>query len=1611
MRCPKLCAQPDRKPHRLPSGPACRAGRRAWLWVSAAVLFTLLALAAGAHPARAAAYNYASGKELETINVGMLVLDSVQATAPAPGDYPGWYAFYILNQRPDIRPANWQIANPLAPKVVTQDIINRYNQASDYSVGQAITPNMAPYWEVNITRVDLTALSQFNLLVIHTHYLVDLTHTERELLRQYIDQGGTLWVDDCGTNGTYTAANTSTAYNGCATGNGFLFDAQFWNGVGGNGTAIVPNPTQRHPIILTPFFLSTDDLNALGDKSIGNYFITAGRGQSNTGSPGSMTAPEPALFTTVVGNSADSNMPSLSAGDYGSGHVLLSAPDIFDAISNPVENNGTPGYSTTNQFSAAPTNNLELLVNVISWATSTAGTDSVNDRRTGAQTSTINGSMSKEWIYPPSIENPNFNMANPFTGGSSSAAIFGNIAYVSDNAGYLHAFDIDPPESLTGSLNPDDGGTGTDPFTGLQFTNDLNDGTSYDELWVVNPTGGTGGLPLSAPTVAMLPGTGMCVFVEGDDGTVYAYPVGTATPTLAAKFKDNTDTSGDSYSAAGLVPPAPTVYDARLIAGQANSNVEITDLSNTTAPDYGVTFHVTSTPLNTLAQDSTPVIAPPAVASIPSNDGLYGGGDVVAYITTKEFVEALLLGSRDETLQPNTSGSGTYQTKPGLATSPLFQFQGDLQIFAPPEDPLYSPGVYENAPTFAEPQFINPNYSAPGFGLSPTSSDGFGPPFYADYDITATSTGGSSSLALTRTQISEAITGQPNTAANAVASGGAAVGPDNSIYITVNEPSLNSAYIEAVSEQNPNLGGPRNVIRWRFALASGITDASGIAYSFGGYQFVGPPVVDGGMVYALAQNGAGGSPIVLAFLADAVCGVHAQAVSSQQSTAITVTQVDESNQQNQLSPFQFHYSPGSGLITLTNFSGSLQSSPSLISNAAAPYPLQVTMPTSGGSTNPTGNSSLPMDTTLSGGQPLLQWWTSPLSSATGVVLGPLRKIGNYLYFAANFTNSATTPSQNESEIVAVDAELGVQPNDTTNDRQIVASSLPASEQQTFVQQFALAVGTSANPVTALPGLAATGNFAVIQGPSGIEGFGYHPTLVADSGRLIELAPGGNAIWAVDSTNQQQVQGGNLEEEGQSSPTSDQTGQILSSRVSLSHPSSISQVGQDDYLVADTGNNRVVRLDAAGNVVWELTSFNDPNGVIVPAPQGSNPPTFQGIPSAGSTPQGSPQLSLNAPSGATMWETVDTTSSPGNQLVYFHYLIADSGNNRVIEIDDKYTNGAIANAATDYHYVAWVSHTFDQAGRRYRYISAQLLTVPTANGTSYYVLGGVANANVAPMVTSGGTVQLAPANQDGPGSSLLLLNYGQTSTAGAFTYGNGLLAAVIDRLANDNNTTTGYVFAPMRGLHSAMAYVPANSNSGGSLWQIVIAEDDGVFSGSVAIVPPSTGSPITALTPLTAAALPYAGGLALDYTYVPGSTATGFSLTLTTTNGVANSADAFAGYQGVVDQYNTNVAATLPTGQTSVAYLNTPFDPASAVRLPSGNYLIVNRAVMGNPQNINSGTSSGEADFGGNVFELSPVTPVTAAGAGAAVEDLQGNILGRPGNSSALTGPAFAIRPL
>ncbi len=123
----------------------------------------------------------------QSIGVGVVVLSSsVASSAP--------YAWMVLDDASRIKPAGWNISNPGGSTYVTSEIASRWS-ASGATVGGKLSKRNAAYWEVNLSNISDTLLAQYNVLLISPAATTSITPLERERLRGFVDRGGVLWVD------------------------------------------------------------------------------------------------------------------------------------------------------------------------------------------------------------------------------------------------------------------------------------------------------------------------------------------------------------------------------------------------------------------------------------------------------------------------------------------------------------------------------------------------------------------------------------------------------------------------------------------------------------------------------------------------------------------------------------------------------------------------------------------------------------------------------------------------------------------------------------------------------------------------------------------------------------------------------------------------------------------------------------------------------------------------------------------------------------------------------------------------------------------------------------------------------------------------------------------------------------------------------------------------------------------------------------------------------------------------------------------------------------------------------------------------------------------------
>jgi hypothetical protein len=150
------------------------------------------------------------------------------------------YTFYILDQRTDLKPPGLSFQNPRAPAGAGRD--------------------QAAYWLVDLSKASDTLLARYRILLLSRSNLNGMTIEMREKLRRFVDGGGVLWVD-------LPASGSS----------GELFFPKLSFGA---GTGALNYINLNHPLLRGYYTLSPLDVARLGARGRG-----FGGGTVNVGEP------------------------------------------------------------------------------------------------------------------------------------------------------------------------------------------------------------------------------------------------------------------------------------------------------------------------------------------------------------------------------------------------------------------------------------------------------------------------------------------------------------------------------------------------------------------------------------------------------------------------------------------------------------------------------------------------------------------------------------------------------------------------------------------------------------------------------------------------------------------------------------------------------------------------------------------------------------------------------------------------------------------------------------------------------------------------------------------------------------------------------------------------------------------------------------------------------------------------------------------------------------------------------------------------------------------------------------------------------------------------------
>ncbi|MBC8065168.1 MAG: hypothetical protein H7Y17_10085, partial [Chlorobia bacterium] len=1284
------------------------------------------------------------------IRAGIALLDSAQ-TAGVPSN-PTPFVWYNLDSNREVKPAGWNIYNPNAPGQATPAIVTRWTLLAGAVGGgvpadlERINKRHAAYWEVRISQATEVQMAQYDVLFINAAGNVSLNTIERERLRQFVDRGGVLWVEVANIGGNFNTDNTINN-----------FPLPF--GLGGAGAGF-GRLDVFHPVLSYPYAFNASNLDYLNNGGVG---LTLNQATP----PGSAGALNPALFgdwfklkpVVLQGGAA-----TMMVGRIGDGFTVISTRNAGNFL-NRIRTGA--GYLPNNQYYAQkPEGGLDkgsdvlgkLAINVISLGSSSEQPGN-GTRKSGSSPIDIGAPLLTRFNEPvPGLDH---GLKNQFP-----AAAYKGLAVVSTTTG-IRVYDANPKSDLDGDGNPDDG------------VQDLSLGADLDLVWTSNGLAG----PISAPTCIEVaqPGGGIPVdqiLVTQADGSVAAFNAFPTTPggqilpgphapvyTVAAPANVvSVDTSQINHG-----PYAPTYHEglayvasnpgAPTPTGQVWMFNPATGLGLDTAGQRWLV----GDPFGPAIQQ---ISGPPTVGYIPIADNS-SGLDKVVYVPSRPGstlagpnagIYSLWAGARGEspiaatvvgptlTVTTRASQRGLWVVTGGLPSLgvklTVLRANGD-PLTIPEMNLLFGGGTLQSSPGVLD--FVltgawDPTYTVRvdytiDWGRGPGASQSIvrGNIFLPD-DINnrrtilgsiAMSNQGTIYVVHSTTNEGAPLGGGPSEGGAFYAFRERGQGAFRCVarYDAFRRHTINLN--QAASIQVPATFADNDPLIALVGILGGTADRM---------TFMTGPAVRGDYVYAGAiLRKTGGFitqfipfTVLMAFKAEPET---AEIQIGDLSDGFTLVQPDTIRSANKSVPTQFNVA-GQGQYQYVRESGKIRfdslmtpnrgqisscfslSQPVILRSGGRPdrlvYPdanagskwsplawytvlhgfdSPTTPVVTGGTLFMGGSSSLP-ELILSG---------NPLNP-TGVLFGINADIGerdsfNFPDPGRPWNRQAVVLKDNGGGSIDSNPNIRWPQNQGITSFQVWATRVLQASMPGTDRTMSIAAGEGALFATGGPTAGGYG------GPGSIYGFSRADFVVCDEGRLGRYDPAGNPIFATDVSNNSGIDvnvGG------------------ASSVRAVQRPIRAYPVGASDLAVVDPATNRIVRLDGAGRELRSIEAFRLDSASNV-------------------TLEANEPYTLNNPRDVAVYTEYvanpTNVSNPQPLEYWVHYVIADAGNRRVIDLIDRYEADATTRVVGDAVLVGtqrqlgmlrWHSPA-EYSGKRFEY-NAIARAYDAGTNTYYYVAG-------------------------------------------------------------------------------------------------------------------------------------------------------------------------------------------------------------------------------------------------------------------------------------------------
>lgn len=1298
-----------------------------------------------------------------TINAGILLLDALQTSSGALADDTP-HALYNFDSNTRVKPAAWNIDNPQHPSLVDAAINTRWGAL----VGLQVHKQDAAYWEVSLSQLTEAQLAQYDFLLLPAHGNVSLNTAEREKLRRFVDKGGILWID----------INANIGGNNTVPGLDIINNTPLPFALG-SANSFLLNPYWDHPLLSHPFRISQQELALLPHASSPSVR------QVTSGDIGAMSTIEIGVtgdstkLQRITGD-VPANGMDIAVGKIGDGYEVVTTQGVATTLNN------VPGVAGNNAYTGAPpifnaTSNAaaKFVVNAINLAGS-YNEEGRGPRNANSSPVSIDAPMLSDFVAPGAF--------TPGSKGYRSAAVYKGMLVVS-NGTQLYVYNAVPGTDLAHTGSPDQG-----------IPDYLASGTSYDLIWQSSSLGTISG-PTCIEVPAAPAGQQDQVWVVDGRGHMLEFDVFQhfSGPNINAVTPDKdiappTTAGGDASFTAndGPGPYAPTASDGLLFVSDMTSGtgsegrVWIADpVAKTMLKPVGAADGwFAGGQSNGIIPEPT---GPVTVGYIPIQDNS-GGSDRVVYIPTRASslgssntggVTSLWVGARGERPQSFTvnanqlvvvtratqNGNEVYFPDPSETDPTALALGPKLTVLDQNGNPL-------NAPTMANyftgqvTQFAGvlnfqmsnpsglaadyPNYTVRvdytlNWAGQPSDTAKYlrGQLFLPDDDNHSRRILNEIALSPQGTMHLVFSTQDPSTADNAGGSYYAISEEGRGQFIVKARYDLYNSFYALLDSSTEVLY--KATFRNRDPVTSIFPFLSAPLTNL---TYISSPVISNGVVYVTAEGFIGSVPntIVMAFKAepDTVeiktgdLGPNPEIFQPNILQTLPDKTHPDQSKQITIAPNQYKYEqqPGAdyGIIRFENLSQTSSGELNNVFNLSEPVIIRK-------SGSP--DSLLEPDRNGSRWSPLLWYtvFTGVGNTNAGHVgqTGPVLVAGNTLFMPA----TSVLPSfLSGPPYVPQGMLFGMTTDISTNDPFMSADPDRPWLNQLFQMGAPLGTTISINNILPNPdfvwpqasgvtsfndyrtrvlqstlsgssiayGLIGAADKLYAWSDNGLFGFSRADFTITDENRAAEMDAVGNPIWSTD----QSLTTGPADVGG--------AGTVHP----LVHPVRAYPLGQDQTLVVDPGSDRLALLDRDGRETRSIDKFAlDPNGFRPEGYRANEPTTF------------------SRPEDVAAYTTIVTTGNPlaNPQAAEYweHYLVADTGNNRLVDIVDRYAyNPATEQIGNPIALGVLYWHSPEiVAGKKYSYTSVSRIFLGGASG-AWKIAAGV--TNVEPTAAGGGLAQ-------------------------------------------------------------------------------------------------------------------------------------------------------------------------------------------------------------------------------------------------------------------------------